>query len=533
MFHRMAGLALAAAVLAPQVPALAQQKTLRIAMTAADVPITNGVPNQGYEGTRFLGYPVFETLILWDLSHTDRLAPLRPGLAERWEQDAADPKIWRFHLRAGVKFHDNTDFTADSVVWSLDRYFKNDSPNFDAAGAAVVRGRVPGITGYRKVDDRTVEITTARPISYFPYLSVYLPITSPAAWEAAGRDYARLAASPAGTGPFRITRFTPRQSVELTRNEAYWDRGRVAKLDRIILQPIPDANTRLAALRGGQVDWIEVPPPDAIPSLRAAGFNITTGSYPHVWPWVLAPGRTGSPTSDVRVRQALNYCVDRAGMVQLLNGTAEPAVGFFKATDPNFGTPQNQYTLNPARGRALLAEAGYNAQRPLRLKVGISASGSGQMLPLPMNEFVQANLKEHCGVEVTFDVVDWNTLLGALRVAPDQPAWLGADAVNISLVSSDPSQMARWFLSANFSPAGSNAGHWRDQRFDTAFGALEVERDPARATQQIRQAHERLVDDAPWLYIVHDLNPRAMSRRVRGVVSPQSWFIDLNVVDIQ
>jgi ABC-type transport system substrate-binding protein len=130
-------------------------------------------------------------------------------------------------------------------------------------------------------------------------------------------------------------------------------------------------------------------------------------------------------------------------------------------------------------------------------------------------------------------VVDWNTLLGALRVAPDQPAWLGADAVNISLVSSDPSQMARWFLSANFAPTGSNAGHWRDAQFDTAFGALEVERDPARAVQQIRQAHERLVDDAPWLYIVHDLNPRAMSRRVTGFVSPQSWFVDLNMVDMQ
>jgi peptide/nickel transport system substrate-binding protein len=523
--------ALAAAALSG--PGMAQQKTLRIAMTAADVPITTGVPNQGYEGTRFLGYPVFETLILWDLTRTDQLATLRPGLAERWEQDANDPKVWRFHLRQGVKFHDNSDFNADAVIWSLDRYFKNDSPQFDAAGSAIVRGRVAGIAGYRKMDDRTVEITTARPLSYFPYLTVYLPMTSPAAWEAAGRDYAKLASAPAGTGPFRITRFVPRQSVELTRNDGYWDRGRVAKLDRIILQPIPDANTRLAALRGGQVDWIEVPPPDAIPGLRQAGFQITTGSYPHVWPWVFAAGRPGSPVADVRVRQALNYCVDRDGMVQLLNGTAEPSVGFFKANDPNFGSPQNRYKLDPAKGRALLAEAGYNAQRPLKLKIGISASGSGQMLPLPMNEFVQQSLKEHCGVDVSFEVVDWNTLLGALRVAPDQPTWLGADAVNISLVSSDPSQMARWFLSANFSPAGSNSGHWRDQRFDDTFKALENERDPEKLAQLLRTAHERLVDDAPWLYIVHDLNPRAMSRRVRGVVSPQSWFIDLNVVDMQ
>jgi ABC-type transport system substrate-binding protein len=109
----------------------------------------------------------------------------------------------------------------------------------------------------------------------------------------------------------------------------------------------------------------------------------------------------------------------------------------------------------------LLAEAGYNAQRPLRLKIAISSSGSGQMLPLPMNEFMQQSLKENCGVEVTFDVVEWNTLLGAQRVAPDQPQWLGADATNTSLVSSDPSQMARWFLSANFSPRGSNSASSR------------------------------------------------------------------------
>ena len=296
---------------------------------------------------------------------------------------------------------------------------------------------------------------------------------------------------------------------------------------------MPEANTRLAALRSGQVDWIEVPPPDALQSLRQAGFNIVTNSYPHVWPWVFAAGRANSPVADIRVRQGLNYCFDRAGMVQLLNGIAEPSVGFFKANDPNFGNPTHRYRLDPARGRALLAEAGYNAQRPLRLKIAISSSGSGQMLPLPMNEFMQQSLKENCGVEVTFDVVEWNTLLGAQRVAPDQPQWLGADATNTSLVSSDPSQMARWFLSANFSPRGSNSGHWRDEAFDAAFQELETATDPARIQALLKTAHERLVDSAPWLWIVHDLNPRAMSRRVTGFTSAQSWFQDLTTVDLR
>ncbi len=526
-----------AALLALTLPAAAQQpappKILRIAMTATDVPTTTGMPNNGYEGMRFLGYPVFESLVLWDLARADAPAGLRPGLAERWEQDEADLTRWRFHLRQGVRFHDGAPFDADAVVWNMERFFRDGAPQSEPQGAAIARARLAGLAGWSKIDDATVELRTSRPISYFPYLVPYILFASPKAWEDAGRDWARVALAPAGTGPFRISRFTPRQSVELARNDGYWDAARRPRLDGIVLRPIPEANTRLAALRSGQVDWIEVPPPDGIDSLKQAGFSVVTNSYPHVWPWVFAAGRAGSPVTDLRVRQALNYCVDRDGIVALLNGTAEPAVGFYKTSDPLFGAPVNRYRLDPARGRALLAEAGYNAGRPLRLKVGISNSGSGQMLPLPMNEAMQQSLSEHCGVQVEFAVVEWNTLLGAQRAAPDTPAWLGADAVNISLVSSDPSQMARWFLGANASPRGSNAGHWIDLGFDAAFARLENTRDPDEARAALVAAHERLVDGAPWLYVVHDLNPRAMSRRVRGFVSAQSWFQDLTVVDLQ
>ena len=84
---------------------------------------------------------------------------------------------------------------------------------------------------------------------------------------------------------------TQRISIELARNEAYWDKARVPKLEKLILIPMPEATTRLAALRSGQVDWIEVPPPDAIPSLKSAGFQISLKEYPHLWPWVLSVGR--------------------------------------------------------------------------------------------------------------------------------------------------------------------------------------------------------------------------------------------------
>ncbi|MDB5414055.1 MAG: ABC-type transport system, substrate-binding protein [Rubritepida sp.] len=515
-------------------PAQAQEAgTLRIAMTATDVPTTNGAPNNGYEGLRWLGYPIFESLVLWDLSRADALAGTRPGLAESWEQDATDPTLWRFKLRAGVTFHDGAPWNADAAVWGFDRFFRQDAPNYDPAGSAFTRPRTAGFAGYRKIDDMTVEVRTDRALSYLPYLMPYILFSSPQAWERAGRDWSRVAAAPAGTGPFKIGRFVPRQSVELLRNDGYWDTARRAKLNRVILLPVPDANTRVAALRSGQVDWIEAPPPDALAPLRSAGFQVVTNSYPHVWPWVFAAGNPRSPVADVRVRQAMNYCVDRDGLTTMLSGIAEPSVGFYNARNPLFGSPTNRYRLDPARGRELLAEAGYTAQRPLRIKVGISNSGSGQMQPLPMNEALQQSLRENCGIQVTFEVVEWTVLLGVLRAEPTAAGWLGVDAANVSLVSSDTSQMARWFLSANSSPRGSNAGHWRDEAFDAAMAEVEQARTPEAAEAPTRRAHERLVDGAPWLFIVHDTNPRAMSRRVQGFVSAQSWFQDLTTVEVR
>jgi ABC-type transport system substrate-binding protein len=522
-----------AAVLLWHKPATAET-TLRIAMTASDIPTATGLPNNGFEGMRFLGYPIFEGLVLWDFTRPEQLAGLRPGLAEKWEQDPEDNKTWIFHLRHGVKFHDGTDFNADAVIWNLDRYFNSGSPQFEPPSSAMTRTRVPVMGTYKKIDDETVALTTTKPASYFPYMAVYILFTSPTSFEKAGRDWAKVATLPAaGTGPFRITKIVPRQEADLARWDRHWDATKTAKVDNVVLLPIPEANSRLAALRSGQVDWIEVPPSDGIDSLKSAGFVITTGSYPHVWPWFYNIGAANSPFKDVKVRQALNYCVDREGLVSLLNGTAEPSVGWLKASDPDFGAPANGYKFDPAKGKALLAAAGYSPAKPLSFKVMISNSGSGQMLPLPMNEFLQQNLKEACGVDVGFDVVEWQVLLTAGRAPPDSPSLQGAMALNVSSPSSDASVMARYFLSANFSPNGSNFEQWKDEEFEDALKTIGEATDPKVISAAYRKAHERLVDNPPWLYIVHDLNPRAMSPKVKGFVSPQSWFVDLTSVSMQ
>src|SRR3954470_23593448 len=524
------GLAIALA-LAAAAPAIAAG-TLRVALTATDVPTTTGAPDNGGEGIRFLGFPVFESLVLWDLTRADKLAEIRPGLAESWEQDKNDPTKWVFHLRKGVKFHNGTDWNADAAIWNLDRFLKQDAPQFDPPNAAVTQARNPYYANYRKIDDYTIEIGTPRPISYFPNMVTWMLNVSPAQFKKAG-SWAEFAKAPAGTGPFKIVEFKPRVSATLARNDDYWDKPRVPKLDKIIVFPIPEPTTRLSALRSGQVDWIEVPPPDAVPSLKSAGFNIVANSYPHSWPWTFNLAKEDSPFRDIRVRHAINFCVNRDGLVTLLNGLAEPAYGLFKKADPFFGNPKQQYTYDPDKAKALLKEAGYGPNKPVKAKIMISTSGSGQMLPLPMNEYLQQNLKE-CNFDVEFDVVDWGTMLVATRNPPTAPQSHGVDAINISLAhATEFSRFTTAFLASTFAPNGFNWQNWSNPEFETLVDKIEKSTDPEEIASLIRRAHEVLVDDAPWLFIVHDRNPRAMTKHVKGFISAQSWFQDFTRVEME
>ena len=225
-----------------------------------------------------------------------------PGLATEWSVDPKDKTKWVFKLRKGVKFHDGSDFNADAVVWNLDKLFKKEAPQYDPRQTAQVAARILSLKGWRKIDDYTVELTTHTPDSTFPYQVTYVYYSSPAQFEKLGRDWNKFAAQPSGTGPFRLDKLVPRERVEMVRNPNYWDPKRVAKSERLILLPIPEATTRASALLSGQVDFIEAPPPDFVPRLKPQGFVVTSNIYPHYWPYFMS-FREGSPWRDVRVRK--------------------------------------------------------------------------------------------------------------------------------------------------------------------------------------------------------------------------------------
>jgi ABC-type transport system substrate-binding protein len=532
MFRRelLAGIAASAAL--PALPAFAATGgTLRIAMTAADLPSAHGIPNNGFEGYRFLGYPPYDALVNWDLQHhPDKPADIMPGLFTAWKIDPANPLKWLFTVRQGVKFHDGSDFNADAVIWNLQRIYDEKSAHYDAPAAPIVKAAVSMVDTYEKVDDNTIAMTTKYPFSFLPYLLTRVLMVSPAQFEAVGKTWAEFGKKPSGTGPFRITRVVPGQYIEMVRNENYWDKNRIPKLEKLVVSPMAEATTRIAALRSGQVDWIEVPAPDSIPSLKQAGFTVTLWPYPHTWPYVLNT-EPGSAFSDVRVRQAANYAIDRAGLCELLNGIAKPAVGLYPPGHPFFGDPTQKYGYDPAKAKALLAQAGYGPGKPVKAKIMISTSGSGQMLPIPMNEFLQQNFAA-VGMDVDFDVVEWGTMLVAIRSDPTATQSHGVQGINISLSSVDPSTMFRYYAKDSFSPTNYNWGHYDNADVTTMLKKAQASFDVAEQTKVLAEAHAKIVDDAAWLFIVHDLNPRAMSKKVQGFVPVQSWFVDFTQISM-
>jgi ABC-type transport system substrate-binding protein len=515
----------------------AAQGTIRIGMTAADIPLTHGQPDQGFEGNRFTGIPLYDALTAWDLSSADRPSTVIPGLATEWAVDPNDRTRWVFRLRPGVKFHDGSDFNADAVVWNVRKVLDREAPHFDPRQVGLTATRMPTLRRAEKIDDLTVALFTSEPDSLLPINLTNLFMASPAQWErhraataSAEAAWNAFAAQPSGTGPFRLTRFVPRERVEMARFDGYW--GQKARAERIILLPIPEANARTAALLAGQVDWIEAPSPDAVPQLRARNMAITQNIQPHVWPW--QPCFTpGNPLADLRVRRALNLAIDRDGLRQLLNGFMVAPVGTVPPGHPWWGNPTFQIRTDKAEARRLLAEAGYGPNRPLRLKVQISASGSGQMQPLPMNEFIQQDLRT-IGVEVEFDVVDWNTLFTNWRQGCQAASARGAHATNVSFAAMDPFfAMVRFWDSKMAPPVSNNWGHFNDPRFDAMIAEARSTFDPAARDAALARLHAAGVDEALFIWIAHDVAPRAMTPRIRGYVQPQSWFVDLRLPFIQ
>jgi len=495
--------------------------TLRVAMTAANIPIPDQFPTEGGEGHRFVAVNVYDRLLNWETDQGDHPPGPVPGLATEYSV-ADDSLTWAFKLREGVTFHDGTPFNVEAVKFSFDRVLDPDFEYFSQSQAALGGSNIAKIASYRIVDETTFEVTTKVPWAFFPYDVALISIVSPTAVQTYGNE--AYAQHPAGTGPFKVDRYVDGQVMELVPNESYW--GGAPKLDRLILYPMPEPATRLAALQSGEVDWAEVPPPDSIAQLEASGFQVLLKGYPHAI--VMELDTTEAPFDDVRMRQAVAYGIDREGMMTLINNVGIPADQYFYEGHPWRDDTFEGYHYDAERARALMEDAGYSGGVEIRIAHPIS--GSGNMFPGPMTEKFQQDMAA-IGINVTLVPLEWTALQTMRRAGLQSGDGAQVDGLYFSPNTQAPMFAFASYLTERIPPAGCcNPTAYSSAEADAIMAEASTTFDVEAQNELLREFHGTVIRDAPMVPVAHDLNLRVMRPEVKGWIQPQSWWGDFTSV---
>ena len=418
---------------------------------------------------------------------------IEPALATDWTI-SEDGLEYTFNLREGVAFHDGTPFNAAAVKFNFDRMLDETHP-FASTGPFPLSFFFSSVESVDVVDDLTVKFTLNE--AFAPFMSNLASptglIVSPAAVEASGADYGR---NPVGTGPFKFEEWQSNTSVVASRNDNYWD-GAPA-LEAVIFRPITDANTRVAEMLSGGIDVLLETPPDNVAQFRGdANYTVVEAVGPHVW-YVMLNAKEG-PFADVRVRQAVNYAVNKESLVNdVLQGTAEVSAG---PIPPAFNWAYNAevdpYPYDPEMAKKLLAEAGAEGAS---LTFLVTEGGSGMLDPVPMGTAIQADLAA-VGLNVEIQTYEWNTFLSEVN-----PGLEGkADMAEMAWMTSDPDTLPFLTLRTAAWPAegGFNSSYYSNPEVDALLDQARVSTSAEERGELYKQVQAITHEDAPWLFVAN------------------------------
>jgi ABC-type transport system substrate-binding protein len=304
---------------------------------------------------------IFDGLMDYDPGTTN----LRPGLAESYSV-SDDGMVFTFKLRAGVKFHNGREMNADDVKYSFDRVT---NPTTQSPGAGffgsikgyeeITAGAVSTLDGVKVLDPATVEITLTRPDATFLHVMAlnFASVVPKEAVEAAGDDFGK---QPVGTGAFSLAEWTLGQRLVFKKNADYWRAG-IPYLDGVTFEVGQEPVVALLRLQNGEVDV----PGDGIPPAKfqevmsdpEQAARVVEGGQLHTG--YITLNVNTPPMDDVRVRQAINMAINKARIVQIINGRAVPATQPLPPTMPGYTDGYAGYAFDVEGAKALLAEAGH------------------------------------------------------------------------------------------------------------------------------------------------------------------------------
>lgn len=513
-----------------------------------------------YQAAIWAGGQIFNGLV-----ETDTSENIVPCIARSWSLDTS-ATVWTFNLRNDVFFHSDACFgsaktrrlTAADIKYSFERIC---NAKIKSAGLWIFHGTVEGadefhretakndktngINGIVVLNDTTLIIRLAKP--YAPFISL---LTTPFCWivphEAVEYYKEQFAHHPVGTGAFRFLSWEQDRELALTRNERYFRKdnedNQLPYLDGILITFIRSPKTEFYEFEQGRLDFIaaidnsvtsQVLNSDGTLSTKFADYHLirklaqSVEYYGFQLDDALPVAQNQPYSTSVLLRQALNYAIDRDKIVKyVLQGRAVPAKhGVLPPSMPGFSPKVEGYYYDVEKSRELLLQAGFGNGRqlpPITLQIGANERTAS------VAEAVQQQWKE-IGLDVQIQQVDFPRHLSMIRNG-ELPLWRTSWIADYP----DPENFLALFYSKNASPAGPNTTHFHDARFDSLYElALSPKLTPAERYAMYNRMERIVLDNAPWIFLYHDINLRLARPSVIGLCPESAGKLILETVKIK
>ena len=468
---------------------------------------TNLDPRVGIDGqSERIDNLIFDDL----LSRGDDLN-VAPGLAESW--DTPDPLTYIFHLHRGATFHDGRPLTSRDVKWTFDSLLQGKIRSTKAAVYKFVdhidaAGDFTVVFHLKEADATLLWNLSDGAMGIVPYGS--------------GDE---MTLHPVGSGPFKFVSAETDREVILERNDNYW--GGNAKLARIRFAVVPDETTEALELRKGSGDLaINSLTPDTVVTL-ARDPNLTVESGPGTRLAYLGFNLRDPILSNVRVRQAIAYALDRRPMIEYLwRGEAEPARSVLPTQSWAYNGDVPMYQHNPEKAKQLLDAAGYPAVDGVRFHITMKTSTDPNTRL--MVAVMQQQLRE-VGIVLEIRSFEFATFFSDVQHGAFQMyglRWIGGNE--------DPDIFEYAFHSSKFPPNGANRDYYSNPKVDALIDTARRETDPKVRKALYLEVQQILAVDLPYINLWYLDNVLVHTNRVRGIkLDPAGNFDFLRTAELE
>lgn len=431
----------------------------------------------------------------------DREMNVVPSLAESAES-SPDGMQHVVHLRRGVKFHDGTTFTAEAVKANFDR--------ITTPGSTLKRFFLfENVASLKVLDPYTVRFTLKRPNSAFINRLAH-PSAVMICPKSLSEKEVSIAFHPCGTGPFVMKNYNPSDVLRVEKNPNYWRAG-YPKLDAITWRPVVENSTRVAMALTGEADYAFPLPSEQVKMVKDKG-TLRVDVTPSIMLRFVEMNLTKPVFKDVRVRQALNYAVNKEALVKVaFAGYADVAEGIAPLS-VDYAVKLGPWPYDPQKAKALLKEAGYPNGFEVELWSGYNHTTASKII-----QFLQQQLAQ-VGVKSNIRALEAGQRTALVESVPT-PDKSQHDLYYIGWSSSTGEldyAIRPLLASENMPPVGSNEAYYKSEKVDRLIQEGLATTDRTKKAAIYKEMQEQLWADMPWIPLVTEKNIAASAKNLTG-----------------